>query len=101
MELVQKAAVIGVPDLVAVSAPTALAIRAAEVSGITFVAVARPGTASRSLPIRNESSFNKQPMSSRPMSSPEVTALTMLRTAPATSWSTWSIRSAPFSNRRI
>jgi len=41
VELVQKAAVIGIPILVAVSAPTALAVRTAEASGITLVAVAR------------------------------------------------------------
>jgi FdhD protein len=41
VELVQKAAAIGIPILVAVSAPTALALRTAEASGITVVAVAR------------------------------------------------------------
>ena len=41
VELVQKAAAIGIPVLVAVSAPTALAVRSAEASGITLVAVAR------------------------------------------------------------
>jgi FdhD protein len=41
VELVQKAAAIGIPILVAVSAPTALAVRTAEASGITLVAVAR------------------------------------------------------------
>lgn len=41
IEIVQKAAVIGFPVIVAVSAPTALALRAAEESGITVVAVAR------------------------------------------------------------
>jgi FdhD protein len=41
VELVQKAAVIGIPVLVAVSVPTALAVRTAEASGITLVAVAR------------------------------------------------------------
>jgi FdhD protein len=41
VELVQKAAAIGIPLLVAVSAPTALAVRTAEASGITLVAVAR------------------------------------------------------------
>jgi FdhD protein len=41
VELVQKAAAIGIPMLVAVSAPTALAVRTAEASGITLVAVAR------------------------------------------------------------
>jgi FdhD protein len=39
--MVQKAAVIGVPLLVAVSAPTALAVRTAETAGITLVAIAR------------------------------------------------------------
>ena len=41
VEMVQKAAMMGAPVLVAVSAPTALAIRTAEKSGITLVAVAR------------------------------------------------------------
>lgn len=42
VEMVQKTAMIGAPVLVAVSAPTALAIRAADEAGITLVAVARP-----------------------------------------------------------
>ncbi len=41
VEMVQKTAAIGVPLLVAVSAPTALALRTAEIAGITLVAVAR------------------------------------------------------------
>ena len=41
IELVQKTAAIGCPILVAISAPTALAVRAAEEYGITLVAVAR------------------------------------------------------------
>jgi FdhD protein len=41
VELVQKAAAIGAPVIVAVSAPTALAIRTAEAAGITLIAVAR------------------------------------------------------------
>ena len=41
VELVQKAAVMGAPVLVAVSAPTALAIRTAEAAGMTLVGVAR------------------------------------------------------------
>ena len=41
VEMVQKAAAIGLPVLVAVSAPTALAVRTAEAAGITLVAVAR------------------------------------------------------------
>ena len=41
VEMVQKTAAIGVPLLVAVSAPTALAVRTAEAAGITLVAVAR------------------------------------------------------------
>jgi FdhD protein len=41
VEMVQKAAAIGAPLLVAVSAPTALAIRTAEAANITLVAVAR------------------------------------------------------------
>jgi FdhD protein len=41
VEMVQKAAAIGLPVLVAVSAPTALAVRTAEAAGITLIAVAR------------------------------------------------------------
>jgi FdhD protein len=41
VELVQKAAAIGIPILVALSAPTGLAVRTAEACGITLVAVAR------------------------------------------------------------
>ncbi|ADZ70557.1 Formate dehydrogenase family accessory protein FdhD [Polymorphum gilvum SL003B-26A1] len=43
VEMVQKAAVLGAPVLVAVSAPTALAVRTAEAAGITLVASARDG----------------------------------------------------------
>jgi FdhD protein len=41
VEMVQKTAAIGAPVMVAVSAPTALAIRTADAAGITLVAVAR------------------------------------------------------------
>jgi FdhD protein len=41
VELVQKAAAMGVAVLVAISAPTALAVRVAEAAGITLAAVAR------------------------------------------------------------
>lgn len=41
VEMVQKTAMIGAPLIVAVSAPTALAIRTADVAGITLVAIAR------------------------------------------------------------
>jgi FdhD protein len=41
VEIVQKAAVLGAPVLAAVSAPTALAVRTAEHSGICLVGVAR------------------------------------------------------------
>lgn len=41
VEIVQKAAVLGVPVLVAVSAPTMLAVRTAEAAGLTLVGVAR------------------------------------------------------------
>jgi FdhD protein len=41
VELVQKAAAMRVPVIAAVSAPTAMAIRAAETAGITIIAVAR------------------------------------------------------------
>ncbi len=41
VEMVQKTAVIGAPLIVAVSAPSSLAIRTAEAAGITLVAVAR------------------------------------------------------------
>lgn len=42
VELVQKAAVMGAPVLVAVSAPTALALRMAEETGIMLIGIARP-----------------------------------------------------------
>jgi len=41
VEMVQKTAMIGAPVIVAVSAPTALAIRTAEAAGITLAAIAR------------------------------------------------------------
>lgn len=41
VEMVQKTAVIGSPILVAISAPTALAVRTAETCGITLVGIAR------------------------------------------------------------
>ena len=41
IELVQKAAAIGAPVLVGVSAPTALAVRAADAAGIALIGVAR------------------------------------------------------------
>jgi len=41
VEMVQKTATLGAPVMVAVSAPTALAIRVAEEAGITLIAVAR------------------------------------------------------------
>ena len=41
VEMVQKAAAIGMPVLVAVSAPTALALRTAEAAGMTLIAIAR------------------------------------------------------------
>jgi FdhD protein len=42
-EIVQKAAVVGIAAVVAVSAPTAFAIRSAEQFGVTLVGFARPG----------------------------------------------------------
>ncbi len=41
VEMVQKAAAIGAPAILAVSAPTALAIRTAEAAGLTLVALVR------------------------------------------------------------
>jgi formate dehydrogenase accessory protein FdhD len=45
MEMVQKAAIVGFPILVSVSAPTAMAVRLAEQSGITMLALARKDSA--------------------------------------------------------
>ena len=44
VELVQKAAMIGAPAVVAVSVPTALAVRTAEAAGITLIGIARDDT---------------------------------------------------------
>jgi FdhD protein len=41
VEMVQKTAAIGAPVMVAVSAPTALAVRTAEAAGITLIGIAR------------------------------------------------------------
>ena len=41
VEMVQKAAAMGAPLVVAVSAPTALAVRTADAAGITLAAIAR------------------------------------------------------------
>jgi FdhD protein len=41
IELIQKCAMLGAPILVAVSVPTAHALRAAEKAGITLAAIAR------------------------------------------------------------
>jgi FdhD protein len=41
VEMVQKAAILGAPVLIAMSAPTALAVRTAEAANMTLVAVAR------------------------------------------------------------
>ena len=41
VEMIQKAAAIGIPMLIAMSAPTALAVRMAEIAGMTLIAVAR------------------------------------------------------------
>jgi FdhD protein len=41
VEMVQKAATLGCPVLVAISAPTALAIRVAETAGMTLIGIAR------------------------------------------------------------
>ena len=41
VEMVQKASVLGAPVVVAVSAPTRLAVTTAEAAGLTLVAVAR------------------------------------------------------------
>ena len=43
VELVQKAAIAGCPMLIAVSAPTAQAVRLAQGAGITLAAFARGG----------------------------------------------------------
>jgi FdhD protein len=42
VEMVQKAAVLGAPVIVAGSAPTALAVRVADAAGMTLIGIARP-----------------------------------------------------------
>jgi FdhD protein len=42
VEMVQKSAMLGAPVVVAVSAPTALAVRMADAAGITLIGIARP-----------------------------------------------------------
>jgi FdhD protein len=41
VEMVQKTAQLGAPAIIAISAPTALALRTAQAAGITLVAIAR------------------------------------------------------------
>ena len=41
IEMVQKAAAIGAPAIIAVSAPTTLAVETARTAGVTLIAVAR------------------------------------------------------------
>ena len=41
VEMVQKTARLGAPVLIAISAPTALAVRTAEACGVTLIAIAR------------------------------------------------------------
>ncbi|MCB2060220.1 MAG: formate dehydrogenase accessory sulfurtransferase FdhD, partial [Novosphingobium sp.] len=41
VDMVQKAVIAGSPLLIAVSAPTALAVRTAEAAGLTLVGIAR------------------------------------------------------------
>jgi FdhD protein len=41
VEMVQKAATVGISSLIAISAPTALAVRTAQAAGMTLVAFAR------------------------------------------------------------
>ena len=45
VEMVQKAAIAGMPILVSVSAPTAMAVRVAEAAGVTLLALARKDSA--------------------------------------------------------
>lgn len=67
VELVQKAAAIGLPVIVAISTPTALAVRVAEAAGITLVAIARAdGFEVFTHPQRIEASFARcEPASHR------------------------------------
>ena len=62
IEMVQKAAIAGAPVLIAVSAPTALAVRAADAAGLTLVARVRDEN-SRFSPMRTASQQEQEPMS--------------------------------------
>ena len=62
VEMVQKAAALGAPAVLAVSAPTALAVRTAEAAGLTLVTgIGRPGPAIHTHPHRIRSAKEARP----------------------------------------
>ena len=88
VEMVQKTAAMGAPVMVAVSAPTALAVRMAEAAGITLVAIARAdGFEIFTHPDRITSGARRR----------QGTAHVAYR---QTGWSTWPIKSANSSKAR-
>ncbi|MGH6859027.1 MAG: formate dehydrogenase accessory sulfurtransferase FdhD [Phyllobacterium sp.] len=91
IEMIQKAAVIGAPILIAVSAPTALAIRTAHAAGMTLVALVRGSefdvfTRPERIPVVAEQT-RKQPadttmdMAGKPNPDPAASTLVQRQTA--------------------
>ena len=91
VEMVQKAAAIGAPIIIAVSAPTALAIRTAEAAGMTLVALVRGD--------EFDVFTHPERMTTRSREECRMRHETSTRRR-RTSWSTWPTRS-PASSRSM